>query len=85
MHPSKPFFRRERSAIQGEQEPRTLRRVVSRRMLFFFILGDILGGGIYALVGEVSTEVGGAIWASFLAALLLAALTAGSYAELATK
>jgi amino acid transporter len=54
-------------------------------MLFFFILGDILGGGIYALVGEVSREVGGAIWASFLVALLLATLTAGSYAELATK
>jgi basic amino acid/polyamine antiporter, APA family len=54
-------------------------------MLFFFILGDILGGGIYALVGEVGAEVGGAIWASFLVALLLAALTAGSYAELATK
>lgn len=54
-------------------------------MLFFFILGDILGGGIYALVGEVGGEVGGAIWASFLVALLLAALTAGSYAELVTK
>ncbi len=54
-------------------------------MLFFFILGDILGGGIYALVGEVGSEVGGAIWASFLVALLLAALTAGSYAELVTK
>lgn len=54
-------------------------------MLFFFILGDILGGGIYALVGVVAGEVGGAIWASFLVALLLAALTAGSYAELVTK
>ena len=54
-------------------------------MLFFFILGDILGGGIYALVGAVGAEVGGAIWASFLVALLLAALTAGSYAELVTK
>jgi len=62
-----------------------LRRVVSRRMLFFFILGDILGGGIYALVGEVGAEVGGAIWAAFLLALVLAALTAGSYAELVTK
>ena len=62
-----------------------LRRVVSRRMLFFFILGDILGGGIYALVGAVAGEVGGAIWLSFLVALLLAALTAGSYAELVTK
>jgi len=54
-------------------------------MLFFFILGDILGGGIYALVGEVGADVGGAIWASFLVALVLATLTAGSYAELVTK
>ncbi len=59
--------------------------MVSRRMLFFFVLGDILGGGIYALVGVVAGEVGGAIWVSFLVALLLAALTAGSYAELVTK
>jgi amino acid transporter len=70
----------------GEREERTgLRRVVSRRLLFFFILGDILGGGIYALVGEVGAEVGGAIWASFVVALVLAALTAASYAELVTK
>ncbi len=69
-----------------EGDERTgLRRVVSRRLLFFFILGDILGGGIYALVGEVGAEVGGAIWASFLVALVLAALTAASYAELVTK
>ena len=69
----------------GESDQPALRRVVSGRMLFFFILGDILGGGIYALVGEVGGEVGGAIWASFMAALVLAALTAGSYAELVTK
>jgi amino acid transporter len=54
-------------------------------MLLFFVLGDILGGGIYALVGEVGGEVGGAIWAAFALALGLALLTAGSYAELATK
>jgi APA family basic amino acid/polyamine antiporter len=84
MRPSNPFSRRGRSVSDGEQAGK-LRRVVSRRMLFFFILGDILGGGIYALVGEVGSEVGGAIWASFLVALLLAALTAGSYAELVTK
>jgi amino acid transporter len=54
-------------------------------MLFFFILGDILGGGIYALVGVVAGKVGGAIWVPFLVALLLATLTAGSYAELVTK
>jgi basic amino acid/polyamine antiporter, APA family len=62
-----------------------LRRVVSRRMLVFFIVGDILGTGIYALVGEVGASVGGAIWLSFLVAVLVALITAFSYAELASK
>ena len=46
---------------------------------------DVLGAGIYALVGEVGAEVGGAIWTAFTAALLLAVLTAFAYAELVTK
>ena len=54
-------------------------------MLVFFVLGDILGAGIYALVGEVGAETGGAIWAPFLVALFLATFTAFSYAELVTK
>jgi hypothetical protein len=54
-------------------------------VLLIFIVGDILGGGIYALVGEVGGEVGGAIWTAFLLALVLAAFTAAAYAELATK
>ena len=54
-------------------------------MLVFFIVGDLLGGGIYALVGEVGAEVGGAIWASFALALVLALFTAAAYAELTTK
>ena len=44
----------------GRQE-RGLRRTFSRRVLIFVIVGDVLGGGIYALVGEVGGEVGGAI------------------------
>jgi APA family basic amino acid/polyamine antiporter len=63
----------------------SLRRAISRRMLLFFILGDILGAGIYALVGEVAGEVGGAVWTAFLAALALALVTAVAYAELVTK
>jgi amino acid transporter len=54
-------------------------------MLLFFIIGDILGAGIYALVGEVGGRVGGAIWAAFGLALLLALFTAFAYAELVTK
>jgi APA family basic amino acid/polyamine antiporter len=54
-------------------------------MLLIFVVGDILGAGIYALVGEVGAKTGGAIWAAFMAALLLATLTAASYVELAGK
>ena len=39
-----------------------LKPAITRTMLLFFIVGDILGGGIYALVGEVGDKVGGAFW-----------------------
>jgi amino acid transporter len=54
-------------------------------MLLFFVIGDVLGAGIYALVGEVGGRVGGAIWAAFALALFLAVFTAFAYAELVTK
>lgn len=62
-----------------------LRREVGTFGIFLFILGDVLGAGVYVLVGEVAARAGGAVWAPLLVALLLALLTAGSYAELATK
>jgi basic amino acid/polyamine antiporter, APA family len=62
-----------------------LKRVITRNMLLLFVIGDMLGAGIYALVGEVGGRVGGAIWVSFLLAAVLAAFTAGAYAELVTK
>ena len=54
-------------------------------MLLLFVVGDIIGAGIYARVGEVAGAVGGAIWVSFLVAIVIAALTGLSYAELVTK
>lgn len=66
-------------------EGATLKRRITGPLLFLFILGDVLGAGIYALMGELSADVGGALWAPLLVALLLALLTAGSYAELVTK
>jgi amino acid transporter len=62
-----------------------LKRKITGPLLFMFILGDVLGAGIYALMGVLSQDVGGMLWAPLLAALLLALLTAGSYAELVTK
>lgn len=55
------------------------------RLLLLFIVGDILGTGVYALTGQVAAEVGGAAWLPFLVAFAVATLTAFSYLELVTK
>ncbi len=67
------------------EEPGGLRRAIGPRLLLLFIIGDMLGTGIYVRVGSVAGEVGGAVWVSFLVAFALAALTAFAYAELVTK
>jgi len=67
------------------EESTELRRVMGPKLLLLFIVGDILGTGVYALTGEVAGEVGGAAWAPFLVAFAVATLTAFSYLELVTK
>ena len=62
-----------------------LKRVIGRWMLLCFVVGDILGAGIYALVGKVAGHVGGMLWLPFLLAFVLASLTAAAYAELVGK
>ncbi|MER7057838.1 APC family permease [Streptomyces sp. NPDC000351] len=62
-----------------------LKRALTTPLLYFFILGDVLGAGVYVLVGQVAADAGGAVWVPLAVALLLAMLTAASYAELATK
>ncbi|MCC3275194.1 APC family permease [Arthrobacter sp. zg-Y20] len=68
-----------------EKPASKLKQGITGPMLYLFILGDVLGAGIYALVGDVSVQVGGAIWVPLVVALVLAMLTAASYAELVTK
>lgn len=62
-----------------------LKRVLGWKLLLLFIIGDILGTGVYALTGQVAGEVGGAAWLPFLIAFAVATLTAFSYLELVTK
>jgi amino acid transporter len=69
---------------QAEEQP-TLKRVLGPRLLLLFIVGDILGAGVYAITGDVAAEVGGAAWLPFLVAFAVAMLTAFSYLELVTK
>ena len=70
-----------RPPIQHEE----LKRSISGPQLFFYVLGDVLGSGIYALVGLVAVAVGGAIWMSFGVGVAVALLTGFAYAELITK
>ena len=72
-------------SVSHAREHPDLKRGIGPWLLLFFVLGDIVGAGIYALVGEVGALVGGAIWSAFLAAFFLAIFTASSYAELVTK
>ena len=67
-----------------DAEPGLVRRI-GPALLLLFIVGDILGTGVYALTGKVAKEVGGAVWLPFLCAFVVAMLTAFSYLELVTK
>jgi amino acid transporter len=74
------------TAPAAEGENRTeLKRVMGPKLLLLFIVGDILGTGVYALTGDVAAEVGGAAWAPFIVAFVVAMITAFSYLELVTK
>src|SRR3954463_11191887 len=62
-----------------------LKRVMGPKLLLLFIVGDILGAGVYAVTGEMAGVVGGIAWLPFLVAFVVASLTALSYLELVTK
>jgi amino acid transporter len=62
-----------------------LKRVMGPGLLLLFIVGDILGAGVYAVTGKLAGQVGGIAWAPFLVAFIVATLTAYSYLELVCK
>ena len=73
------------SAVSSQTEEPGLKKVLGPGLLLLFIVGDILGTGVYALTGQVAGQVGGAGWAPLLLAFGIAMLTALSYLELVTK
>jgi len=73
------------SVTQEDSAEPSLHRVMGPWLLLLFIVGDILGTGIYALTGQVAKQVGGVVWLPFLVAFAVALVTAFSYLELVTK
>ncbi|MBC2933501.1 APC family permease [Nocardioides sp. zg-1228] len=66
-------------------ETTELKRVLGPKLLLLFIVGDILGAGVYAVTGKLAGQVGGVAWLPFLVAFAVATVTAFSYLELVTK
>ncbi|MBT2390578.1 amino acid permease [Streptomyces sp. ISL-1] len=62
-----------------------LKRAISSKLMILFVIGDILGTGIYATTGKVAGKVGGALWLPFAISFIVALLTAASYVELVGK
>ncbi len=62
-----------------------LKKAITPKLLLLFIVGDILGTGVYSLTGKVAGEVGGAGWLPILIAFGVAMLSALSYLEMVTK
>jgi amino acid transporter len=73
------------TGTDGRDAPSGLRRAITRRALLLFVIGDVLGAGIYTLVGEAAAQARGVLWLAFSVALGLALLTAASYVELVTR
>lgn len=69
----------------ADAQDHELTRSITGRQLFFYTLGDVLGSGIYVLIGLVAAAVGGAFWIAFAVGVTIAAITGSAYAELVTK
>ncbi|MZD57780.1 APC family permease [Streptomyces sp. SID5606] len=73
------------TASPGGADDTPLKRAIGPKLLILFVIGDILGTGIYATTGQVAGKVGGALWLPFVIGFVVAILTAASYVELVGK
>ncbi|MHA2398380.1 MAG: APC family permease [Promethearchaeota archaeon] len=67
--------------VEDEKTPK-LKRRISLFALTIYGVGNVLGAGIYALIGEVVGITGNLSWLAFILASITGALTGLSYAEL---
>ena len=63
----------------------SLRRTMGLPALVIFGVGDMLGAGIYGLVGKAAGLLGNLLWAGFLGAMLAALFTGLSYATIGSR
>ncbi|MCG3149577.1 MAG: putative amino acid permease YhdG [Verrucomicrobiae bacterium] len=62
-----------------------LARTLGLAALTIYGVGDMLGSGIYALIGKAAGTMGNAVWLAFLVSMVAAVLTGLSYAALGSR
>lgn len=70
--------------MNDKEEPK-LKRHIGFLGLTLYGVGDILGAGIYGLIGKAAGLMGNALWVGFLISMLAAMLTGLSYAALGSR
>ena len=63
----------------------TLARNMGLFALVVYGVGDMVGAGIYATIGEAAGKLGNAVWLAFVASMAAALLTGLSYASISSR
>jgi len=69
----------------AQRKSQTLKRTVGVRLLTLYGIGNIVGAGVYVLIGKIAEPAGYLSVIAFLLAALVAFAAALSYAELAAR
>jgi APA family basic amino acid/polyamine antiporter len=75
---------RDADASPAQPEPE-LARTLGFLGLVIYGVGDMLGAGVYGLMGKAARHMGNAIWLSFIVGMVAAAFTGLSYASLGSR
>lgn len=70
---------------QTESAQLTVKPTLGVIALMIYGVGNMLGAGIYGLVGKAAGELGNMVWLGFLASMIAAGLTGLSYASLGSR
>jgi len=71
--------------VSSSPDSPKLTRTLGGWQVLFYGLGSMLGAGIYALIGRAAEQLGNAVWAAFLLAMIAALLTGLSYASVGSR
>ena len=71
--------------MPSAEDQQQLKRALNLPLVTLYGLGTTIGGGIYVLVGKVAERAGMMAPISFVAAALLSAFTALTFAELSSR